>query len=313
MIRTLVAVVALLLTTAALAQQNPLDTRPANPLDRSGATTEAGWSTYQHPTGLIVAHPDTWTVQQTPEVLLLQPADARPEREMFVLSWLPQAMPLGTPQTLAAIDAQILQFAADARRTDTRPITTGLGPAQRLRYTGTGPTNQPGVVLVYYIPHENGVLMLVAGMSTDLEAQRAPVTDAIFQRLSVGERPAQQPLSDKVDPNLVGSYRTGTTFHDPGVGGSVDVYVHLRPDGSAVRNTNSTFYMQQKDDDGNITGGVDSIGQNNNQGQWTADGTTVTVRWDNGETLHARYKVFSNGVEVYLANGEKLLLEKVGG
>ncbi|MEM6560492.1 MAG: hypothetical protein AAF656_02735 [Planctomycetota bacterium] len=307
MTRTLTIAVCLLLAASLHAEPGT----PPNPLD----TDRAGWSTYTHTLGTSFEHPADWAVRETGQGLLLVPAGARVEGEMYVLAWMPTQVGVGDPAFVQQVDAQMIPPGSAMKRTEASVVEHPLGVAKRLRYEGPAPTGEAGTAVMYVVElpinDQRGALVFLAAGKPDAIEARLPQTDRIFASLTYAKPEPTEGDPSKIDPKLVGSYRTGTTFHDPGVGGSVDVFLHLRPDGSVVRNTQSTFYMQQRTGNGTVTGGVDANAEDANQGTWTADGTTVTVRWNNGETLTAKYKVFSNGVEVFLANGEKLVLEKV--
>lgn len=251
----------------------------------AGAQDDAGWTTYRHPTGAFIEHPQNWRVQPTQVGIALVPPDFDPNAELIVALGESAAGLRGPtdPQIGQYFDLLMSQIApAMRRRAGSRAVEYRGGAGALYEYRGTLNTGQAAQAQFRTAILGGNAIAIALVATDDKLRQREPVVQRIFSSLGQGE--------PQRDPALVGSWQTSSTESDSSSSGSVffrtDSVYTLMPDGRLSSRSRS-----QSNVTGAAGGTAASSREEQSAGSWSAAQGRLFITWDDGTTSSGSYEV----------------------
>lgn len=267
---------------------------------------------YAHANGGKLRYPNDWILKEEEAFLRLTPPDAK-EGELYVVTSesAEGATDPGSREVLSYLDGQVAEFMPDAKREgQPEPCAAGTGKGVVVSWTGTVEGRKVVVRAYVTIVKGHGVAIVAVGPKDAVTARDKVLREIL---LSVGWG------QGKVDTNLVG------TWNHWGYKGSSDgkygreekVKVELRADGSFTYQNDSETNISGSgtDQGGNTTwvGGMSARRGNGWNGTWTADGSTITLTFEDGTSESFRYRFEQQGQNTFLvtepADGAKGKME----
>lgn len=253
---------------------------------------DAGWTTYRHPTGAFIEHPQDWRVQPTQLGIALVPPDFDPNAEL-IIALGESAFGLSgptDPQIGQYFDVLMSQVAPAMRRSSgTSPVDFRAGAGALYEYRGTLNTGQSAQAQ-FRTAILSGQAIAIAIVATDDKMrQREHVVQRMFASLGYGE--------PQRDPALVGSWQTSSSEGDSSSSGSVffrtDSVYTLMPDGRLSSRSRSQ---------GSVTGAVGGTAlrstEEQSAGSWSAADGRLFISWDDGTSSSGSYEVNGDAATV---------------
>ncbi|MBS1715474.1 MAG: lipocalin family protein [Armatimonadetes bacterium] len=267
---------------------------------------------YTHASGGKLRYPSDWNLKEEESFLRLTPPDAKEGELVVVVAESAEgATDPGSAEVLSYLDGQVAEFMPDAKRDGkVEPCASGTGKGAVVSWIGSVEGRRVFVRAYVTIVKGHGVAVVALGPKEVVLARDKKLREIL---LSVGWG------QGKVDNTLVGVWNhwgySGTS--DGKYGREEKVKVELRADGSFTYQNDSETNISGggTDQGGNSTwvGGMSSRRGNGWNGTWTADGTVVTLTFEDGTSESFRYRFEQQGQNTFLvtepANGGKGKME----
>ena len=250
-------------------------------------TAAAQTETFIHPLGFSFRHPAGWQVQQSPQGILILPADAAQDaagNALEVLALGSQPAPgIAGPDDPQVI-AHFVENAGGMRRVGAvETVASGLGAGVVLTFEGTV-NGIDARRRIYVTLHEGEAVYLLHEARKDLAAQRDAAARALFASLAYS-RPAN-------DPQVVGQWRRSSTtgsrdYSGGGIYANDTEIAVLHPDGTIEYGVSTTI--------SGSTSGVSIFREgdpNVQRGRYTAAGGQLSISWQGGGREVFEYSVF---------------------
>lgn len=260
---------------------------------------------YHHPIGLEFTYPSGWAVEETELGMVLIPSDARRDAagqplELIVVNAQP------TPGVTAADDPDVVEFfeqssAPLVRVGDIESEESGLGPGAVLTFeghTGVRSVRQR----VYVTVHDGTSVYLLHMAREDLLDEREPAARDLFASLGwaatgVAERGrgtgAEGAPAGEIDPGLVRTWHRSSTTGSTGGGGSVyatdQEAIGFLEDGTVIHAVGTTVSAGTSD-----LSALSTSDPGVQRGQWSVEGASIVIRWDEGTAERLEYNVFTH-------------------
>jgi len=260
---------------------------------------EGNWTTYRHPTGAFIEHPQEWRTQVTQLGIALVPPDFDPNAEL-IIALGESAFGLSgptDPQIGQYFDVLMAQVAPAMRRAgQPSPIEFRGGRGALYEYRGVLNTGQSAQAQ-FHTALLAGQAIAIAIVATDEKMrQRERTVQRIFA--SLGHAEPQR------DPRLVGTWQTSSTESESSTTGSVffrtDSEYTLTADGRLMSRTRTQ---------GNVTGAGGGTAVRNTEQQAAgsrsaADGR-LFIFWEDGTSSSASYDTDGEVATVRLDGAER--------
>lgn len=266
-----------------------------------GAQTpaEGNWTTYRHPTGAFIEHPQEWRTQVTQMGIALVPPDFDPNAEL-IIALGESAFGLSgptDPQIGQYFDVLMAQVAPAMRRSgQPSPIEFRAGQGALYEYRGVLNTGQSAEAR-FHTALLAGQAIAIAIVATDEKMrQRERTVQRIFA--SLGHAEPQR------DPRLVGTWQSSSSESESSSSGSVlfrtDSEYTLTSDGRLISRTRSQ---------GNVTGaaGGTAVRRSEEQaaGTWSAADGRLFILWEDGTSSSASYETSGDAATVRIDGAER--------
>lgn len=263
--------------------------------------TMANAADYRHPSGVAFTYPDDWQVRELEESLLLiptaqeggssTPANGLPDRFIWVgAEAVPSDTPIDHPDIAGYFDGAVASVYPQANRSEGVSHGGLLDDSGRLNYNVA---NDRQVKVRFRL--ENGLALFMAhSVSTGQE-----IEDSVFETAFESYRARL-----RQDAALIGSwYRSESAMtdvtYDGNNGGSS--YVSAASQHQYAFRSNNRFeyasgaQVYSQSSSAGATGSASSSGDNPiDGGTYAADGTTLSLAWDEGDSVECPYSIFRN-------------------
>lgn len=269
--------------------------------DAQSADEVTAWTTYRHPTGAYIEHPQSWSTQETQFGIALVPPDFDPNAEVIIALGESAAGLSGAddPQVGQYFDVLMSQIAPGMRRSgQTSAIDYRAGKGTLYEYEGSLNKGQSAKAQFRAAILFSQAVAIAIIATEEKMRSRGPVVERIFS--SLGQAQPER------DPALVGAWLTSSTESDYSSSGSVffrtDSVYSLTADGRLTSRSRTQ---------GSVTGGAGGTAvrstDEQSAGTWSGANGRVFIFWDEGGTSSGSYEAAGNGMTVRLDGAEQPL------
>lgn len=294
---------------AARHSEHPRGAPPAVATDPALAEATKDWKTFRHPAGGTFRHPADWTLQTTPQGLIITPADARPNEEVLIglaASARGHTDPM-SPALAAELDTLISTTLPGLRRsrpptaiTTANTANTATSTPKRMtigsrhHYDGIGPDGR-AIQCEVFVKLSGGTVagFSLAGFNDRVNA-RAPVVERMFRTIAMPSMgaPAGAPGGTTTrggDARLVGMFR-GETISTGEVYVNTQLVYAINANGTLLYGAQSAMSTSERGPSGNVEWSADGVTDGSvRRGQWSTSGWRLTVDWRGGGRSVFRY------------------------
>lgn len=253
---------------------------------------------YTHASGGKFRYPANWSLKEEEIGIVLTPADAAEGKEFYVINAEPAAGatdPAGK-QVSDHLNAALAAFATGVKKVGSIEEAPA-GNAKGAIYSWDGTVNgQPSRIRAYVtILKGHGVALVAIGPKDTIE-RRDKELRAMFYTFGWGQ--------GKIDQKIVGKWQ----FYSYKSGRETKASAVLAADGTFSYQSSSEFSANLSGKDGlgneSWTGWVNSRGGDGWKGTWFADGSELTLNFEDGTSETWDYKVVMQGTaEVMILTG----------
>lgn len=251
--------------------------------------TLASGKEYTHASGGKFRYPATWTLKEEEAGIILTPPDAVEGKELYLISAEPAAgaKDATSKQVSDHLNAAVSAVAPGAKKVG-EIEAVAAGNAKGAIYTWDGTVNgQPSRIRAYVTVLKNHGVALVAVGPKDTVDARDKELRAMFYTFGWGQ--------GKVDERLVGKWQ----FYSFKSNRETKASAVLAADGTFAFQSSSEYAanFSGKDSLGNQawTGWVNSRGGDGWKGTWFADGSEITLNFEDGTSESWDYKIEMQG------------------
>lgn len=253
---------------------------------------------YTHASGGKFRYPAGWSLKEEEIGIVLTPPDAVADKEFYLINAEPAAGATDptSKQVSDHLNEAVALFATGVKKVGSvEPAPAGN--AKGAVYTWDATVNgQPARIRAYVTILKGHGVALVAVASKEKIEERDKDLRAMFYTFGWGQ--------GKVDQRIVGSWQ----FYSYKAGRETKASAVLAADGTFSYQSSSEFSanLSGKDTGGNElwTGWVNSRGGSGWKGTWFADGSEITLNFEDGSSESWDYKlVQQGGVTVMVLTG----------